>query len=83
MFELHITCTKDITRLDLDFADGTSTVIENRPVENRPVDNREQDIPVNTKMTSNKQTVIEKPKVPDIPTERPVKIDNILNDLQF
>lgn len=26
MFELHITCTKDISKINIDFTDGTSTV---------------------------------------------------------
>ena len=33
MFELHITCTKDIDKLSIDFSDGTSIVQESSPKE--------------------------------------------------
>lgn len=29
MFELHITCTKDIDKLEINFSDGTSVVTSN------------------------------------------------------
>lgn len=35
MFDLHITCTKDITFLKIDFADGTSVVGE-KPKTDKP-----------------------------------------------
>lgn len=31
MFELHITCSKDIDKLKIDFSDGTSVVTEKKP----------------------------------------------------
>lgn len=33
MFELHITCTKNIDKLSIDFSDGTSIVQESSPKE--------------------------------------------------
>ena len=35
MFELHITCSKDIDNLSINFSDGTSVVAESKPKENK------------------------------------------------
>ena len=35
MFELRITCSKDIDNLSINFSDGTSVVTESKPKENK------------------------------------------------
>lgn len=82
MFELHITCTKDITKLDLDFADGTSASLDNPNSEGRGDDDRDSRLvcPRNDDRPAKKSAEV--PNIPDIP-DRPVKIDNILNGLEL
>ncbi len=45
MFELHITCSKDIDNLSINFSDGTSVVTESKPKETKEVkDSKESKI---------------------------------------
>ena len=37
MFELHITCSKDIDNLSINFSDGTSVVTESKPKETKEI----------------------------------------------
>ncbi len=41
MFELHITCSKDIDTLAINFSDGTSVVTESKPKETKPKEAKE------------------------------------------
>ena len=41
MFELHITCSKDIDTLAINFSDGTSVVTESKPKEAKPKEPKE------------------------------------------
>lgn len=101
MFELHITCTKDIDKLSIDFSDGTSIVQESNPKENK--EPKEKDIkPSKSKINKgeegvnkdilldnfelynnrNKKKEVVKPlDLPDI--DRPVNVDNTLQNLEF
>lgn len=79
MFELHITCTKDITKLDLDFADGTSAVVNNP--QQLQTHNRD-DIPIDYDSNSKNKEPIKAPEIPDIP-DRPAKVDDILHGLEL
>lgn len=75
MFELHITCSKNIDKLKIDFSDGSSVVSEtpNRDL-NTGFEKFEKSEP--------KKEVVKPIELPEI-TERPVKIDNILNDFEI
>lgn len=75
MFELHITCSKNIDKLKIDFSDGSSVVSEtpNRDL-NTGFEKFENSEP--------KKEVVKPIELPEI-TERPVKIDNILNDFEI
>ena len=61
MFELHISCTKNIDKLQIDFSDGTS-VIQSKSKSlkhDTPLDPNEEDVEFS-------QEVIQKPQIPDI-----------------
>lgn len=53
MFELHITCTKDIDKLEINFSDGTSVVTSNS---NKP---EIQEQPVTTNIPETKNQVLD------------------------
>lgn len=86
MFELHITCTKDISKLNIDFTDGTCLCTETPGVPRVPEKLDESDEPdtnvdweqYNKKVSSE---VIEKPVVPEL--NRQPKIDDVLNNLEI
>ena len=75
MFELHITCTKDIEKLSIDFSDGTSVVQEKtekpeKPEKSKKVskekeDFKEEDLSKYQSKKSVSQEIIEKPKIPE------------------
>ncbi len=90
MFELHITCTKDIEKLSIDFSDGTSVVQEKtekpeKPEKSKKVskekeDFKEEDLSKYQSKKSVSQEIIEKPKIPD---RTETKVDDILQELEF
>lgn len=90
MFELHITCTKDIEKLLIDFSDGTSVVQEKtekpeKPEKSKKVskekeDFKEEDLSKYQSKKSVSQEIIEKPKIPD---RTETKVDDILQELEF
>lgn len=90
MFELHITCTKDIEKLSIDFSDGTSVVQEKtekpeKPEKSKKVskekeDFKEEDLSKYQSKRSVSQEIIEKPKIPD---RTETKVDDILQELEF
>lgn len=77
MFELHITCTKDIDKLEIDFADGTS-VIKSKP----PKADHRDEIELGEPQEVNPVKVTDLPKVPDV-SNRDVKIDSVLDNLEI
>lgn len=98
MFELHITCTKDIDKLSIDFADGSQMVTTSKPSEKaKPKPNtdtvkskadtvksniRDQEIDFNEQTNSQEQEIIKPPKLEPIADRKP-KIDSILDNLSF
>lgn len=95
MFELHITCTKDIEKLSIDFSDGTSVVQEKtekteKPEKSKKVfkekedfkdeDFKNEDLSKYQNKKSVSQEIIEKPKIPD---RTETKVDDILQELEF
>jgi formate-dependent nitrite reductase cytochrome c552 subunit len=90
MFELHITCTKDIEKLSIDFSDGTSVVQEKtekleKPEKSKKVskekeDFKEEDLSKYQSKRSVSQEIIVKPKIPD---RTETKVDDILQELEF
>lgn len=90
MFELHITCTKDIEKLSIDFSDGTSVVQEKtekleKPEKSKKVskekeDFKEEDLSKYQSKKSVSQEIVEKPKIPD---RTETKVDDILQELEF
>lgn len=93
MFELHITCTKDIEKLSIDFSDGTSVVQEkteklekpeklekSKKVSKEKEDFKEEDLSKYQSKRSVSQEIIEKPKIPE---RTETKVDDILQELEF
>ena len=93
MFELHITCTKDIEKLSIDFSDGTSVVQEKTEKLEKPEkqekskkvsiekeDFKEEDLSKYQSKRSVSQEIVEKPKIPE---RTETKVDDILQELEF
>ena len=90
MFELHITCTKDIEKLSIDFSDGTSVVQEktekleksekSKKVSKEKEDFKEEDLSKYQSKRSVSQEIVEKPKIPE---RTETKVDDILQELEF
>lgn len=99
MFELHITCTKDIDKLSIDFSDGTSIIQESSSKEPK-----EKDIkPPKSKINKDEEGVNKDILLDDIElynnkcknkkevikplelpdVERPVNVDDTLQNLEF
>lgn len=100
MFELHITCTKDIDKLSIDFSDGTSIVQESSPKQDKHDKQNNQrkeskkcveehvdkdilldDLELYNNKCKNKKEVVKPLELPDV--ERPVNVDNTLQNLEF
>lgn len=108
MFELHITCSKDISKLKIDFTDGSCICTEDSkdsfdPKE--PKEHKESKKSKKTKEIKETQNIedsedsrhsvpdwiipdrpkkVEGQKPPEIPDlDRPPKIDEVLNNLDF
>lgn len=90
MFELHITCTKDIEKLSIDFSDGTSVVQEktekpeklekSKKVSKEKEDFKEEDLSKYQSKRSVSQEIVEKPEIPE---RTETKVDDILQELEF
>lgn len=85
MFELHITCTKDIEKLSIDFSDGSSVIQEKLKQEKPKIEKSEKhskdDVDwskYNQRKVS--QEVVQKPEIPD---RTEAKVDDILQGLEF
>lgn len=85
MFELHITCTKDIEKLSIDFSDGSSVIQEKLKQEKPKIEKFEKhskdDVDwskYNQRKVS--QEVVQKPEIPD---RTEAKVDDILQGLEF
>lgn len=80
MFDLHITCTKDISFIKIDFTDGTSTVGEvknDEPKNSEPMYNFD-------KSKNTEQKTYKKVKLPEIKDRNDnVKIADELQNLEI
>ena len=108
MFELHITCSKDISKLKIDFTDGSCICTEDSKDSKDSFEHKEQKESKKSKKTKEiKETQniedsedsgdpvpdwiipdrpkkVEGQKPPEIPDlDRPPKIDEVLNNLDF
>lgn len=105
MFELHITCSKDISKLKIDFTDGSCICTEDSKDTKDSFEPKEQKESKKSKKTKEiKETQntedsggpvpnwiipdrpkkVEGQKPPEIPDlDRPPKIDEVLNNLDF
>lgn len=105
MFELHITCSKDISKLKIDFTDGSCICTEDskEPKDSfEPKEQKESKKSKKTKEIKETQNIedsensvpdwiipdrpkkVEGQKPPEIPDlDRPPKIDEVLNNLDF
>ena len=108
MFELHITCSKDISKLKIDFTDGSCICTEDskdtkdsfEPKEQKESkkskktkeiketqnieDSEDSGDPVPDWIIPDKPKKVEGQKPPEIPDlDRPPKIDEVLNNLDF
>ena len=108
MFELHITCSKDISKLKIDFTDGSCICTEDSKDTKdsfEPKEQKESKKSKKTKEIKETQNIedsegsgdpvpdwiipdrpkkVEGQKPPEIPDlDRPPKIDEVLNNLDF
>lgn len=105
MFELHITCSKDISKLKIDFTDGSCICTEGSKDSFEPKEQKEPKKSKKTKEIKETQNIedsedsgdpvpdwiipdrpkkVEGQKPPEIPDlDRPPKIDEVLNNLDF
>ena len=111
MFELHITCSKDISKLKIDFTDGSCICTEDSKDSFEPKEQKESKKSKKTKEIKETQNIedsedsgdsgdsgdpvpdwiipdrpkkVEGQKPPEIPDlDRPPKIDEVLNNLDF
>lgn len=105
MFELHITCSKDISKLKIDFTDGSCICTEDTKDSFEPKEQKESKKSKKTKEIKETQNIedsedsgdpvpdwiipdrpkkVEGQKPPEIPDlDRPPKIDEVLNNLDF
>lgn len=87
MFELHLTCTKDIKQLHLDFTDGSciTQTVSKEPEAHHTQEIKEQLNPRDKIIHSDNATnteIVDRPKIPEISSQRSVKIDPILNNFE-
>jgi hypothetical protein len=87
VFDLHITCTKDITFLKINFADGTSVVGENVEKDKDFKENSEKTYSPSNYVANNNSTIqsYKKVKLPDIEDKHrnTVKVADELQDLEL
>lgn len=76
MFRLLIECTKDIDTLQINFSDGTSVMTE------KAEKSRNDKIKIDEHCENTDEEALEAIKVPDV-SDRPVKIDENLNGMDF
>lgn len=76
MFRLLIECTKDIDTLQINFSDGTSVITE------KTEKSHNDKIKIDENYENTDEEALEAIKVPDI-SDRPVKIDENLNGMDF
>ena len=89
MFELHITSTKDIDKIQIDFSDGKSCVASKPDKTDKPdklcrkektfKNSRDSIETYNDEEQSS--VIVEKPEVPDAPNKP--NVENYLNGLEF
>ena len=97
MFELHITCTKDIDKLSIDFSDGTSIIQESKHKQDKQHKESKKcekcaeehidkdilldDVELYNNKCKNRKEVVKPLELPDV--ERPVNVDDALQNLEF
>lgn len=88
MFELHITSTKDIDKIQIDFSDGKSCVASKPDKTDKPC--RKEKTFKNSNSRDSIETyndeeqssvIVEKPEVPDAPNKP--NVEKYLNGLEF
>lgn len=79
MFRLLIECTKDIDTLQINFSDGTSVITEKTEKTEK---SRNDKIKIDENYENTDEEALEAIKVPDV-SDRPVKIDENLNGMDF
>lgn len=87
MFDFHITCTKNIKRLNIVFDDGEFSVTGDEPIiENKKVENSNT-FDIMDRLSAkvgNPTKQVKKELTPEIiDVDRPVKIATELNNLEF
>ena len=87
-FELHITCSKDIDKLSIDFSDGTTVIKETKQVKEKQNVNEQNrknknDAFLNTDddFLDIQQDIVQKPSI--IRNEKPIKVAEELQNLNF
>jgi|GEM_PF-5904327 hypothetical protein len=85
MFELHITCSKNIDKLNIDFSDGTTIVQEKhqiqKPVKEKIESKKETYLNIDDDFSNIQQEIIQKPIIEN--QERPIKIAQELQNFDF
>lgn len=83
VFKLSIECSKDISELHINFADGTSAVVENTPSETPETPEKNSTIPNALKKNTPKVSRTTKPFTPIDMSETQVNQDKVkLPDIQ-
>lgn len=89
MFELHITCTKDIDKIQIDFSDGSTCMTETKKESKSKKDEshgnardtNSRDAITHKEAENVAEVIVEKPKVPDEPKEP--SVEDYLQGLEF
>jgi len=86
-FALHIECSKDISKLNIDFTDGSTMVTEEPKTKDNPSNikhsttTHQEFLDTDTEFGNVSQEVIQKPEIKQ--QERPVKIATELQNLDI
>ena len=86
MFELHITSTKDIDKIQIDFSDGKSCVASkpdktDKPCRKEKTFKNSRDSIETYNDEEQSSVIVEKPEVPDAPNTP--NVEKYLNGLEF
>ena len=86
MFELHITSTKDIDKIQIDFSDGKSCIASkpdktDKPCRKEKTFKNSRDSIETYNDEEQSSVIVEKPEVPDAPNKP--NVEKYLNGLEF
>lgn len=86
MFELHITSTKDIDKIQIDFSDGKSCVASkpdktDKPCRKEKTFKNSRDSIETYNDDEQSSVIVEKPEIPDAPNTP--NVEKYLNGLEF